>query len=84
MDVGKGEDRPRKKKVSLAHGYKSTVLVVLGCSGVQCYKEDNVVYPGYVSSVSALWGDFFSRKMMWLLPLLRERISGVLRGLGPK
>lgn len=57
---------------------------MLGCNGVQCYKEDNVVYPGYVSPVSVLWGDFFSREMMWLLPLLWERISGVLRGLGPK
>lgn len=38
----------------------------------------------YVSLVSAVWGDFSAVGMMWLLPVLGERTSVVLRASGSK
>lgn len=61
MDVGNGEVRSLKKAL-LSRGYKSSFLVMLGCSGVQYFMGDNVVYSGLCFPHSCTLGLFFQQQ----------------------
>lgn len=80
MDVGNGEDRPRKKK-----NPTSSLLVVInpvfslcwGAAGYNVIEETMWYIQVYVSPVSAVWGDFSAAEVMRLSALLWERTGAV-------